>query len=203
MPRVQGDDRRGRLRPDARSSRCSAGWSRSIAAGRFDRFRHPCLAAAEMGPHARAPRRAARDRARSQHAAAGAPARRASRGSARACPRCRAMPTRSRRSARPRSSSARRSRPGPIWSARRRRTICCGCRTRCRPLPFDDDPARDRARPRPAARASCSPSIDESRSAPPRSRRSTARSPPTGATVAVKVLRPGIEEDFAARDRHL
>ena len=48
----------------------------------------------------------------------------------------RAMPTRSRRSAPPRSSSARRSPPAPIWSARRRRSISTGCRTRCPPSPI-------------------------------------------------------------------
>ncbi len=66
-----------------------------------------------MGPHAREARRAARDRARSQHARAGAPAGARSRVSARSS---RASPTiraPSRRSARPRSSSASRSPPGP------------------------------------------------------------------------------------------
>ena len=106
-----------------------------------------------MGPHARAPRRAARDRARSQHAAAGPPPgadRPLRRASSRSEPRlCRAP---SRRSARPRSSSARRSRPGPIWSARRPRTICCALQDSLPPVPFAAIRAEIEAQLRPPAR---------------------------------------------------
>ena len=150
-----------------------------------------------MGPDAGAPRRAARDRARSADPAAGAPAGRASPASARGSRPSPIMPPRSRRSARPRSSSARRSRPAPTWSARTpRANLLAAAGRRCR---------RRRSRRSSAAieAALGAPlealfaSSTKCRSAPPRSRRSTAPSPPRAATVAVKVLRPGIEEEFA------
>ena len=57
---VPADDRRRPASRASPSSRCSAAWSRSTRAGRFDRFGHPPVAPAQMGPDARPPRRAAR-----------------------------------------------------------------------------------------------------------------------------------------------
>ena len=109
-----------------------SGWKIADRRTPDDPADRPCLAAAEMGPGAGAARRAARHRARPQHAAAGAAAG-ADRPLRRAHPATsRPMPRPSRRSARRRSSSARRWRPGPIWSARRRRATSSCCRTACR-----------------------------------------------------------------------
>ena len=68
-------------------------------------------------------------------------------------PACPIMPRRSRRSARPRSSSARRWRPGPTWSATRRRTTCCSCRTPCRRRPSRRSRRRSRRALERAARS--------------------------------------------------
>ena len=99
-----------------------------------------------MGPHPRAARRAARDRARPQHArraCAGCVETRAVRRARARRPR--AMPMRSRRSAPRRSSSARRSRRGPISSARTPPHDLLRLQDALPPLPFDDDPPRDRS----------------------------------------------------------
>ena len=135
-----------------------------------------------MGPHPRAARRVARDRARPQHAAAG-PAPAADRPVRRdACPQMPRLCRRaSRRSAPPRSSWARRWRRGPIWSAKRRSAQsaavagCAAAGAICR------DPPRDRNQLRPAARAIVRLRSTRCRSARRRSRRSTARSRPRAA----------------------
>ena len=110
------------------------------------------------------------------------------------------MPRPSRRSARPRSSSARRSPPAPIWSARKRRAISPSCRTACR---------RRRSRQIRAA-------IEQGLGKPIEQIFAEIDPEPVGAAsiaqvhravttdgrqVAVKVLRPNIEEDFAGRSR--
>ena len=207
MARFKAHDRARPASCASRPSRSSAGWSRSTAAGRSDPRRMTAtvthrLAAPEMGPHARAARRAARDRARSADAAAGPPAGPASPASARACRRSRAMPMRSRRSARPRSSSARRSPPAPIWSARRPRAICSACRMRCRRCrsPRSALPSSTAlGKPLEALFASFDEEPVGAASIAQVHRAVTTE----GRAVAVKVLRPGVEEDFARAHRHL
>ena len=156
-----------------------------------------------MGPGAGAARRAARHRARPQHAAAGAAA-----GPARPLRRaraatCRPMPRRSRTI-------------GPA-------AIKLGQALATRPDLVGEEAARDLAAAagQPAARAvRADQGGDRAGARAGRSTRSSPRSIPEpvgaasiaqvhravttdGRQVAVKVLRPNIEEDFAARDRDL
>ena len=76
------------------------------------------------------------------------------------------------------------------------REPACSCRTICRP----SHSRRSRRRSRPVSAAPLEQfftSIDQSRSAPPPSPRSIAPITTEGREVAVKVLRPGIEDEFA------
>ena len=133
-----------------------------------------------MGPGAGAARGAARHRARPEHAAAGAApvqARPLRRARARRADLCRGVSgyRPGRDQARPGAGD-----PARIWSARRRRAISLCCRTACRPRRS----RRSRLR---SSRASAvrstrsSPRSIPSRSAPPRSPRFIARSPPKDA----------------------
>ena len=144
--------------------------------------RRPSLAPPEMGPDAGAARRAAGHRARSVDPARRAPPvpRRPLRPAhARRGP---IMPPPCRRSARRRSSSARRWRPVPIWSARMPLQTSCSCRTICRPPRSRRSRRSIEARARRPGRAILFVDRRRSRSAPPPSPRSTAPSPPKAAT---------------------
>ena len=107
------------------------------------------------------------------------------------------MPRPSRTSARPRSSSARRWRPAPTWSARRPRAISPCSRTACRPRPFEQIKAaieQGLGRPLDEVFAEVDPEPVGAASIAQVHRAVTTE----GRLVAVKVLRPNIEEDFAA-----
>ena len=106
------------------------------------------------------------------------------------------MPRRSRRSARRRSSSARRCRPGPTWSASERRRICRSSRTIFRPRLSPR--SRRRSKPRSARRSSSLFASFDPKPVGAASIAQVHRAVTTeGREVAVKVLRPGIEEEFA------
>ena len=184
-----------------RSSRSWAGWWRSIRGGRSEPRDPPAThiwRLLKLGPHARAARRAARDRARSQHA------RRRCAGCARIArfgtrPAARARLRRRVPGDRPGGDQAR---PDARHPARPRRRgggaqPADACRTACRRCRSTQIRARDRAQLRAAARGAVrrdrpgAGRLGLDRAGPPGGR------PPTGATVAIKVLRPGIRERFA------
>ena len=110
--------------------------------------------------------------------------------------RCPTTPPRSRRSARRRSSSARRWPRGPTSSARKPRATCCRCRTACRRSRSRRSAARSRAAssaPVETIFAEIDPVPVGSASIAQVHRAVTS----DGRQVAVKVLRPGIRERFA------
>ena len=197
MDAVPRDDRRGRVSSRPASSRSSAGWSRSTAAGRFDHRRHASLAPAQMGQDAGAARRAAGDRARPADAAQRPPAvpRRALRRWP--CPTtpdyAAALQAIGPAAIKLGQALVDPARPGR--RGRRRQSASASGFAAARALPGDQ--GGDRAGARSAARDAVQPSSTRSRSAPRRSPRSIMRSRPKGREVAVKVLRPGIEEEFA------
>ena len=202
MPDVRGDDPRRPASSRPGSSRSSAGWSRSIQRledlTADDRHRHPSLAAAQMGPHARAPRRAARDRARS------ATRRRRSAGWSRIARFGARVP------AMPRYADAFQA-IGPaaikLGQTLATRPDLVGeeaahdllrLQDALPPVPFADDPrARSSAASAAPLETLFASDRRRCRSAPPRSRRSTARSPPTAARSRSRCCAPASRSEFA------
>ena len=105
----------------------------------------------------------------------------------------------SRRSARPRSSSARRWPPGPTSSATTPRDNLLQLQDSLPPAPFAAIKAAIERALRGARSRACSPRSTRSRSAPPRSRRSTARSPPRAATSRSRCCAPASRRSSPAR----
>ena len=203
--RVRGDDRRGGLRAD--QGRADPGRARRdpFAAGRSETDDPPLdahLAAAQMGPHAGAARRAARDRARPEHPAPVAPAGRIARfGASHAedARLCRRVPGIGPAAIKLGQTLA--TRPDLVGEEAAREPAAL--QDALPPVPFEADPRGDRR----AASSGRSSDLFAAIDPVPVGAASIAqvhRAVTTdGRDVAVKVLRPGIEERFARDDRHL